>query len=88
MRMAFFEIGWRNSALKELRRLQKQDAAKIVAAVEALADQPFPASAKKLVGAEITWRVRVGDYRVIYDVETGIRVIMVVKVGHRRDVYR
>ncbi|MDX2055276.1 MAG: type II toxin-antitoxin system RelE/ParE family toxin [Polyangiaceae bacterium] len=54
---------------------------------DSLADEPRPSGAKKLVESDY-WRVRVGDYRVVYSIEDSVLVILVIRVGHRRDVYR
>ena len=86
--MASYRLEWRRSATKDLRRIAGVDLPRIVAAVEALADDPFPPGCTKLSGSERSYRIRVGDYRVLYDVFSGTLVIEVVKVGHRRDVYR
>jgi mRNA interferase RelE/StbE len=56
--------------------------------VDALAENPRPAGAKKLKGSSELWRVRAGDYRVIYSIHDDVLLILVVKIGHRGDVYR
>ena len=58
------------------------------AAIELLADQPRPSGAKKLMGGGGEWRVRTGDYRVIYEIDDDVLHILVVAVGHRSDIYR
>ena len=62
--------------------------ARIVEAVEALADEPYPLGLIKLSGSETAHRIRVGDYRVLYEVYDTEIVVEVIKIGHRRDVYR
>jgi mRNA interferase RelE/StbE len=86
--MDSWEIKWRKSAVKELRAINSQDAARIFQKVEALAADAFPAGSTKLSGSERAWRIRIGDYRVIYEVFAGVLCIEVVRVGHRRDVYK
>lgn len=66
--MDSYEIKWKRSAVKELKQLPKEIIARILRAVESLANDPFPAGVKKLVGSNHTYRIREGDYRVIYDV--------------------
>lgn len=83
-----FTIEWKPSAVQELRGLPRQEVTRIVNAVAALADEPFSSSSKKLVGSTHSYRICVGDYRVVYNVLTKAVVIEVVRVGHRRDVYR
>ncbi len=85
--MASYRIEWKHSAEKELRKLPAQAIARIVQAVGRLADNPHPPGSIKLAGSE-AYRLRVGDYRVIYTVYSDMLVIEVVKVGPRKDVYR
>jgi mRNA interferase RelE/StbE len=86
--MDSFRIEWRKSAKKELRRISPSDVVRIVAAVTALAEEPFPPGCVKLTSSERSYRVRVGDYRILYEVYAGVLLIEIIKVGHRRDVYR
>ena len=86
--MASFQIEWRKSTRKDLRKIDRQMVARIVEAVEALADEPYPSGSTKLSGSETAHRIRVGDYRVLYEVYDQEIVVEVIKVGHRRDVYR
>ena len=85
--MASWRIEWRKSAVKELRGIAPQEVARIVQKVEALRDDPFPPGCTKLTGSERAWRIRVGDYRVLYEIFTGVLVVEIVRVGHRREVY-
>ena len=83
-----FEIQWRNSIKKDLRSLPRQEVARVVSAVGELADDALPHGSQKLSGSERTYRIRVGDYRVIYEVFPESRIIEVQRVRHRKDVYR
>ncbi len=74
--------------MKELRKISADQVPKILSAVESFADDPRPAGCIKLSGTERSFRVRVGDYRVVYDIFDDIVLIEIVKVGHRKDVYR
>ncbi len=56
--------------------------------LKTLADNPRPAGCKKLKGTERAWRIRAGDYRVVYEIDDAARVVTVIKIGHRSDVYR
>ena len=85
--MATYRIEWKSSALHELKRLDRQVVPRIVGAVETLASDPFPSGIKKLHGGERTYRLRVGDYRVIYEVFSDYLVIEIARVRHRKDVY-
>lgn len=84
--MASFEIEWKRSAAKELRKLPSDIMLRIIAAVEGLAADPHPVGARKLEGSEHSYRIREGPYRVIYEVERS--TITIIKVAHRREVYR
>jgi mRNA interferase RelE/StbE len=86
--MASFEIDWRNSTRKDLRGLPPQVVPRIVAAVVELADEPFPPGSQKLTGSEHTYRIRIGGYRVVYEILADARRIVVNRVRHRKDVYR
>jgi len=86
--MASLRIEFARSATKDLRAIDRQWIPRILAAIESLAGEPRPVGCKKLVGSEHTYRIRVGDYRVIYDIHAGELVVFVVRVRHRRDVYR
>ncbi len=85
--MARFEVVFKRSVAKDLRRLDRQDVQRILVRIEALADNPRPARAEKLSARE-RYRVRQGAYRILYEIDDGKLVVVVVKVGHRRDVYR
>jgi mRNA interferase RelE/StbE len=86
--MASYRIEWKQSARKELRRLQKFEIARILRAVEGLADEPRPGGCRKLAGADINYRIRVGDIRVIYSVLDDRLAVHIIRVGHRGRVYR
>jgi mRNA interferase RelE/StbE len=85
--MASFNISFRASVAKDFKRLDRLAANRIMKAIEALQKEPFPSSAKKLVGSEHTFRIRVGDYRVIYSLDRQAREIEILRVRHRKDVY-
>ena len=74
-------------AQKELADLPVQEAERIISAINALAEDPRPPGSLKLSGRE-GWRIRIGDYRVIYEIEDAILTITVLNVGHRRKIYR
>ena len=74
------------SAARQLAKLDHSIRRRIADAVAALTDNPRPPGSKKLVGLE-AWRIRVGAYRVVYQIEDDELVVLVVRIGHRRDVY-
>lgn len=73
---------------KELSRLAKAMYGRIITVIQSLAVNPRPPGCKKLAGGKSDWRIRVGDYRVIYEIADEIRIIRINRVRHRRDVYR
>ena len=85
--MASYEIVFKASVAKDLRAIPKRDVARILARIDALAADPRPPEARKLSGEE-KYRLRQGDYRILYAIDDTVITVTVVKVGHRRDVYR
>jgi mRNA interferase RelE/StbE len=86
--MADYSISFARSARKELERLPASVAERILAKVEALAGNPRPVGVIKLHGKKNLWRMRVGDYRVVYSIDDFPKAVDVVVIRHRRDVYR
>ncbi len=75
------------AALRQLRKLDRAAQRRVQAAIELLAVEPRPSGAKKLVGGDGEWRVRTGEYRIVYEVRDSVLVVLVVAVGHRRQIY-
>jgi mRNA interferase RelE/StbE len=75
-------------AAKDLTTLPKAVVRRIDAKILSLAQAPRPAEAVKLKGADALYRLRVGDYRIVYEVQDDLVVIVIVRIGHRREVYR
>ncbi len=86
--MVSFRLEWRASAAKELRKIDRGVVPRIVAAAAQLAHQPHPPGSKKLQGTDSIYRIRVGDYRIVYEVNAAEIVIIIVRVRHRKEVYR
>jgi mRNA interferase RelE/StbE len=86
--MASFEINWKTSAEHDLRRIDKQYISRILNVIESLAENPFPAQSKKLRDSEASYRIRIGDYRVIYQVDTKGEIITIYHIRHRKDAYK
>ncbi|WP_062465266.1 type II toxin-antitoxin system RelE family toxin [Demequina soli] len=82
-----YRVTLRPSAAKALARIQARDQARIRGAIELLAQDPRPPASRRLVDSAF-FRVRIGDYRVIYSIDDGVLVVVVLAVGHRREVYR
>ena len=85
--MAKYEIFIKPSAVKELEKLPPKDLAKITKKIQSLSDNPRPKGIQKLSHLE-QYRVRLGDYRIIYSINDDHRVVDVIKIGHRKEVYR
>lgn len=82
-----YRLQFKRSAEKELRHLRPVDRDRLVSAIRGLRQSPRPPGCKKLKWVGV-WSLRVGDYRVIYDVDDEAQLVTVYKIGHRRDVYR
>ncbi len=76
------------TAEKALRRLSADVHDRVITAIQGLANNPRPPGCRKLTGSENDWRIRVGDYRILYEIADHIRVVRVNRVGHRRGIYR
>jgi mRNA interferase RelE/StbE len=82
-----YAIEIKSSAAREIEGLPRGERRRVVERIGQLADEPRPRGCEKLVGGE-RYRVRQGDYRIVYSVEDAKLIVWIVKVGHRRDVYR
>jgi len=82
-----YSLEIKRSAAKELADLPPKDRGRIVARIQALAAEPRPVGVEKLSGQE-RYRIRQGDYRILYEIEDAVVRVVVVKIAHRRDVYR
>ncbi len=86
--MAKYNVQIKKSAQKEIRELPKSVIKRVLTKIYALADDPRPSGSKKLVGFENYWRIRVGNYRIIYTIDDGILLVEVIAVRHRKDAYQ
>ncbi|MGB4592243.1 MAG: type II toxin-antitoxin system RelE/ParE family toxin [Coriobacteriia bacterium] len=85
--MASYSVSLKRSVLEDLDPLPRRDRARIMERIGVLADDPRPNGCEKLSALE-RYRIRVGDHRIVYSIEDAVLVVWVVRVGHRRDVYR
>jgi len=83
-----YSLEFTASASREFHDLDRQFQRRIAEKITALCDDPFPSGSKKLKGQADHFRIRVGDYRVIYRIDGKRIVIVIVRIGHRKDVYR
>jgi mRNA interferase RelE/StbE len=83
-----YQVIIKPAAEKQLDRLPSKDRRRVVAALATLSDEPRPPGCAKLEGADDLWRIRVGQYRVVYTIRDDKLLVLVVRVAHRKDVYR
>ncbi len=83
-----YEISFKPSVARQLRKLAKDIAKLISKKIDSLADNPFPHGYTEMKGSKNFYRIKAGDYRIIYTVEHGELLILVVSIGHRREIYR
>lgn len=86
--MTSYSVEVSATAENQIRKLDRPDQVRVLRAVRALAKEPRPAGTRKLRGYGDVFRLRVGSYRIIYSIEGARLLIIILKVGHRRDVYR
>ena len=84
--MAKYDLVFRPSVWKDLEPIPKADVSRILKRIDLLADDPRPFGSKKLSGQE-AYRIRQGNYRIVYTIEDTKLIVTLVKVGHRREVY-
>lgn len=85
--MGNYKVDITNSARKEIKNLDSQIIKRIIEKLKSLEENPFPSGYKKLI-ARNGYRIRIGDYRIIYNILETEKIVRVYKVGHRKDVYR
>ena len=86
--MTLYNVGFKLSVHKDFRRLPKSVVERVMKRIVKLKDEPFPHGVDKLEGVERLYRIAVGDYRIVYGVDTQAKQIMILYVRHRREVYR
>ena len=86
--MAEYRVEVKPSAKRELEALADNLLARVVRRLEFLGHDPKPAGCKKLKGYKDQWRIRVGDWRVLYVIDDAVKLVSVTRIAHRRDVYR
>ena len=83
-----YDVLLERSVERALKRVSSSDFSRILVALKELASNPRPSGCKKLVGGERDWRVRVGDYRALYEIDDAEKTVRVLNVKHRREAYR
>ena len=85
--MATYELYFKKSVQKDLGSIPKKDLKRILKRIDGLAEDPRPAGCEKLTGKE-RYRLRQGRYRIVYSIQDDVLTVWIVKVGHRKDIYR
>lgn len=86
--MAGYTVDFTTGAAREIRKLDAGARRRILASIAELAADPRAKGCKKLAGEQSAWRIRIGDYRVLYEIQDDILTVTVVRVAHRREVYK
>ena len=84
--MASYRLEFKKSAIKELNSLPNKEIKKIINAINQLIEEPCSLNSKKLTASEV-YRMRVGDYRILYEIKDNVLIIYIIKIGHRKDIY-
>lgn len=83
-----YKVTIKKSVAKAIAKLPKSINNRLIPKIKNLGEEPRPSGAKKLQGAEDLWRIRVGNYRIIYSIEDTILIVDVIQIAHRKDIYR
>jgi mRNA interferase RelE/StbE len=83
-----YEVFLENAAERDLRRLPVQVFQRVISHIKALAEEPRPPGCRKIVGTKNDWRLRVGNYRIIYEIDQRAQSVRVLRVRYRREAYR
>jgi mRNA interferase RelE/StbE len=86
--MAHYKIEVSATAERQLKKIRREDKVRILRAILLLAGEPRPDGCKKMSGYDDLYRIRIGNYRVIYEIDRKRIIIVILKIGHRREVYR
>lgn len=86
--MASYRIEWKRSVHRDLRKVDQQYIPRVLKEIESLSENPRPPDCQKLVDTERTFRIRVGDYRIVYQIDDRNGIVLIDYIRHRKDVYR
>ena len=86
--MVKYQVEITRSAERQLRKLSESNQQRVARALAGLATNPFPSQSRKITGTQDVWRIRVGSYRILYSVDGDQVLVIILKIGLRRDVYR
>ena len=83
-----YEVYLERAAERDLRHLSSEEFHRVIPRIRALSENPRPSGCRKITGSKNDWRIRIGDYRVIYEIDENAKIVRVMRVRHRREVYR
>jgi mRNA interferase RelE/StbE len=83
-----FQVLIEQAAARDLKRLEKVTLKRIIPILKKLADDPRPPGCHKITGSKNDWRIRIGEYRIIYEIDEKAREVRIMRIKHRKDVYR
>lgn len=83
-----YRVEFTSAAARQVKKLPRPARDRLLASIESLSNDPRPPGSTKLVGEETARRLRIGDYRIVYDVVDDVLTVLIVRVGHRREIYR
>ena len=83
-----YEIYLERGAERDLKRLSAHDFRRIITLIKALAENPRPSGCRKITGSKSDWRLRIGEHRIIYEIDERPKAIRILRVRHRREAYR
>lgn len=83
-----YTVKLKPSAVRDFKRLDRSAQKRVASKIDALAEDPIPSGVARLEGKGNLYRIRAGDYRIVYQVRDDVLLVLVVKIGHRRDIYR
>jgi mRNA interferase RelE/StbE len=86
--MVYYKVNLKSSVWKDFRAIDKDIIPKLWGAIEKLAENQRPFNSVKMKGLLKTYRLRIGDYRIIYQIEDGSKEVVIIAIGHRREIYR
>ena len=82
-----YEVYLERAAERDLKRLSAGNFQRVIRHIETLAEEPRPSGCRKIIGSKSDWRIRIGSYRVIYEIDKNAKAVRVMRVRHRREVY-
>ncbi len=83
-----YEVYLEHAAERDLKKLQAEEFRRIIPAIKSLANNPRPSGCRKITGSKSDWRIRIGEFRIIYEIDEKEKAVRIFRVKHRREAYR